>query len=72
MIEVGGPNTLEQSIQASGWWSCGGDWCVVGCCVMPIFHALVYQLRLEALVVGSRRMQQDFVRAGTDRFKASN
>lgn len=65
VIEVGGPNTLEQSIQAS---KVGGHVAVIGVlsgvmAQLPIFHALVYQLRLEALVVGSRRMQQDFVRA---------
>lgn len=65
VLEVGGPATLEQSIVAS---KVGGHIAIIGVLSgvnsqLPIAHALAYQLRLQALIVGSRRQQQDFVRA---------
>lgn len=65
VLEVGGPATLEQSIIAS---KVGGHIAIIGVLSgvnsqLPIAHALVYQLRLQALIVGSCRQQQDFVRA---------
>lgn len=65
VLEVGGPETLEQSLAAS---KVGGHIAIIGVLSgvdsqLPIVHALAYQLRLQALIVGSRRQQQDFVRA---------
>ena len=65
VIEVGGPATLAQSIQAC---RVGGHIAVIGVLSgvdsrLPLAHALGRQVRLNAFVVGSRRHQQDFVRA---------
>lgn len=65
VLDVGGPDTLEQSMVAS---KVGGHIAIIGVLSginsqLPIVHALAYQLRLQALIVGSRRQQQDFVRA---------
>ncbi|MDO5667057.1 MAG: NAD(P)-dependent alcohol dehydrogenase [Alcaligenaceae bacterium] len=65
VIEVGGPDTLEQSIHAS---RVGAHIAIIGVlsglsAQLPIAQALAYQVRLQAILVGSRRMQQDFVRA---------
>lgn len=65
VIEVGGPATLEQSIVAS---RVGGHIALIGVLSgitsqLPMVQALSRHVRLQALVVGSRRQQQDFVRA---------
>ena len=65
VIEVGGPETLEQSMLAT---KAGGHIAIIGVLSgmdtqLSIVHALAYQIRLQALIVGSRRQQQDFVRA---------
>lgn len=65
VIEVGGPATLTQSITAS---RVGGHIAVIGVLSgltseLPLGLALSRQVRLQALVVGSRRQQQDFIRA---------
>lgn len=65
VIEVGGPATLAQSIGAS---RVGGHIAVIGVlsgvtCQLPLAQALSRQVRLQAMLVGSRRHQQDFVRA---------
>src|SRR5690606_17175817 len=65
VIEVGGPATLAQSIEAC---RVGGHIAVIGVLSgvdsrLPLAHALGRQVKLNAFVVGSRRHQQDFVRA---------
>ena len=65
VIEVGGPATLAQSIIAS---RVGGHIAVIGVLSgvtsqLPLGQALARQVRLHAFIVGSRRQQQDFVRA---------
>lgn len=65
VIEVGGPATLSQSITAS---RVGGHIALIGVLSgrtsqLPLGQALSRQVRLQALLVGSRRQQQDFVRA---------
>jgi NADPH:quinone reductase-like Zn-dependent oxidoreductase len=65
VLEVGGPATLAQSVEAvraggivhligalSGW---AGD--------IPTHRFLLKQVRMQGVLVGSRRMQQDMVRA---------
>lgn len=65
VLDVGGPETLAQSIM-----SCrvGGHVAVIGVLSgidsqLPLAQALARQVRLQALLVGSRRQQQRFVRA---------
>lgn len=65
VLEVGGPATLAQSIAAS---RVGGHIAVIGVLSgvtseLPLAQALSRQVRLQAMLVGSRRQQQDFVRA---------
>lgn len=65
VIEVGGPATLAQSIVAS---RVGGQIAVIGVLSgrtsqLPLGQALSRQVRLQAMLVGSRRQQQDFIRA---------
>lgn len=65
VIEVGGPATLAQSIAAS---RVGGHIAVIGVLSgvtgqWPLAQALSRQVRLQAMLVGSRRQQQDFIRA---------
>lgn len=65
VIEVGGPATLEQSIVAS---RVGGHIAVIGVLSgimsqLPLGLALSRHVHLQAFVVGSRRQQQDFIRA---------
>jgi NADPH:quinone reductase-like Zn-dependent oxidoreductase len=65
IIEVGGPSTLHQSMLAS---RVGGHIAMIGVLSgvesrLPLGLALARQLRLQALLVGSRRQQQDMVRA---------
>ena len=65
VIEVGGPATLAQSIAAS---RLGGHIAVIGVLSgmisqLPLAQVLSRQVRMQAMLVGSRRHQQDFVRA---------
>lgn len=65
VVDVGGPATLEQSMNAA---RVGGHIAVIGILTgvagdLPIVPALAKQLRMQAVLVGSRRQQQDMVRA---------
>jgi NADPH:quinone reductase-like Zn-dependent oxidoreductase len=65
VIEVGGPGTLPQSIRAV---RNGGHISLIGVLTgrggeVPTALMMVRQIRLQGLIVGSRRHQQDFVRA---------
>jgi len=65
VIEVGGPATLEQSMAAA---RVGGHISVIGILTgvggeINIIAALVKQLRLQGVLVGSRNQQQDMIRA---------
>lgn len=65
VIEVGGPATLEQSMTAA---RIGGHIAVIGILSglsahLPLAIALTRQLRLQGLIVGSRRQQKDMIRA---------
>jgi NADPH:quinone reductase-like Zn-dependent oxidoreductase len=65
VVEVGGPETLLQSMIAS---RVGGHIAMIGVLTgaegrLPLGLALSRQLRLQALLVGSRRQQQDMIRA---------
>lgn len=65
VVEVGGPGTLAQSIAAV---RLGGHISLIGVLTggageVPTAALMVKQARLQGLIVGSRRAQQDFVRA---------
>ena len=65
VIEVGGPATLEQSMVAA---RIGGHISVIGILTgvageLPLVPALVRQLRLQGVLVGSRAQQQEMIRA---------
>lgn len=65
VIEVGGPATLEQSMIAA---RIGGHISLIGILTgvageLPLVQALVRQLRLQGVLVGSRAQQQALVRA---------
>ncbi|RMQ44504.1 Oxidoreductase zinc-binding protein [Pseudomonas cichorii] len=65
IIEVGGPSTLEQSMNAA---RVGGHISVIGILTgvtgeLAIVPALVKQLRLQGVLVGSRTQQQEMIRA---------
>ncbi|MBW9401147.1 NAD(P)-dependent alcohol dehydrogenase [Leclercia sp. EC_58] len=65
VIELGGPGTLAQSIEAV---RIGGHIALIGVLtgmegVIPTAMLMAKQARLQGLVVGSNRMQQEFVRA---------
>ncbi len=65
VIEVGGPGTLPQSIDAA---RVGGHIALIGVLTgvggeVPTATLMRRQQRLQGLIVGSRRHQQDFVRA---------
>lgn len=65
VIEVGGPATLPQSIEAT---RVGGHISLIGVLTgrsgeIPTAALLARQIRLQGVLVGSRRQQQDFVRA---------
>lgn len=65
VIEVGGPATLAQSMVAT---RIGGHIAVVGILsgmtgTLPLLSVLTRQLRLQGLVVGSRRHQIEMIRA---------
>lgn len=65
VVEVGGPGTLAQSIEAV---RVGGHIPLIGVLTgaageVPTAALMAKQARLQGLIVGSRRQQQDFVRA---------
>lgn len=65
VIEVGGPVTLEQSMIAA---RIGGHISLIGILTgvageLPLVQALVRQIRLQGVLVGSRAQQQAMVRA---------
>jgi NADPH:quinone reductase-like Zn-dependent oxidoreductase len=65
VVEVGGPGTLAQSIEAV---RVGGHIALIGVLTggageVPTAALMAKQARLQGLIVGSRREQQDFVRA---------
>lgn len=65
IIEVGGPGTLPQSIKAV---RNGGHISLIGVLTgrggeVPTAALMAKQVRLQGLIVGSRRQQQEFVRA---------
>jgi NADPH:quinone reductase-like Zn-dependent oxidoreductase len=65
VIEVGGPGTLAQSIEAI---RIGGHIALIGVLTgigghVPTALLMARQARLQGLIVGSRAQQQDFVRA---------
>ena len=65
VVEVGGPGTLAQSIDAV---RVGGHISLIGVLTgaageLPTAALMAKQARLQGLIVGSRREQQDFVRA---------
>ncbi len=65
VVEVGGPGTLAQSIEAV---RVGGHISLIGVLTgasgeVPTAALMGRQARLQGLIVGSRREQQDFVRA---------
>ena len=65
VVELGGPGTLPQSIEAV---RVGGHISLIGVLTgaggqVPTAKLMVKQVRLQGLIVGSRREQQDFVRA---------
>jgi NADPH:quinone reductase-like Zn-dependent oxidoreductase len=65
VMELGGPGTLAQSIEAV---RVGGQISLIGVLTgmqgdVPTAALMVKQARLQGLIVGSRRQQQDYVRA---------
>lgn len=65
VIEVGGPATLEQSMSAV---RIGGHISLIGILTgvagqLPLVQALVRQIRLQGVLVGSRAQQQAMIRA---------
>lgn len=65
VIEVGGPGTLAQSINAV---RIGGHIALIGVLTgmtgeIPTATLMAKQARLQGLIVGSRRMQQEFIAA---------
>lgn len=65
VIEVGGPATLEQSMIAA---RIGGHISLIGILTgvagqLPLVQALVRQIRLQGVLVGSRAQQQAMIRA---------
>jgi NADPH:quinone reductase-like Zn-dependent oxidoreductase len=65
VVEVGGPGTLARSIEAV---RVGGHISLIGVLTgrageVPTGALMAKQARLQGLIVGSRRQQQDFVRA---------
>lgn len=65
VIEVGGPDTMEQSMEAV---RVGGHIAVIGVLTgvageVSLMPMLAKQIRLQGVLVGTRRQQQDMVRA---------
>ncbi|SFK65133.1 zinc-dependent alcohol dehydrogenase family protein [Methylophaga sulfidovorans] len=65
ILELGGPGTLEQSIKAA---AVGGHISLIGVMSglsgqVPTGLLMMKQVRLQGLLVGTRRQQQDYVKA---------
>ena len=65
VVEVGGPGTLKQSLQAV---TVGGHIALIGVLTgregqIPTGLLMAKQVRLQGLVVGNRRQQQDYIAA---------
>ncbi len=65
VIEIGGPGTLEQSINAV---KVGGHISLIGVLtgfegVVPTASMMFKQVRLQGLLVGSRKQQQEYIKA---------
>ncbi|WP_020178835.1 NAD(P)-dependent alcohol dehydrogenase [Methylopila sp. M107] len=65
VVEIGGPGTLAQSIEAV---AIGGHIALIGIFTglsgeVPTFALMAKQARLQGLIVGSRRHQQEMIRA---------
>lgn len=65
VVELGGPGTMAQSIEAV---SIGGHIALIGVLtgregVIPTSVLMAKQARIQGLIVGNRRQQQDFVKA---------
>lgn len=65
VVEIGGPGTLPQSIDAV---RIGGHIALIGIFTglggdVPTFALMAKQARLQGLIVGSRRQQQEMIRA---------
>lgn len=65
VIEIGGPGTLAQSLAAA---RIGGHVSLIGILTgltgeLPVVTALIKQIQLKAVLVGSRRQQRDMIRA---------
>ena len=65
VVEIGGPGTLAQSIEAA---RIGGHISLIGIFTglsgeVPTFALMAKQIRLQGLIVGSRRQQQEMIRA---------
>lgn len=65
VVELGGPGTMAQSIEAV---RVGGHIALIGVLtgfegVIPTSTLMAKQARIQGLIVGNRRQQQDFVRA---------
>lgn len=65
VLEIGGPGTLAQSIVAT---RTGGHISLIGTLTggagpVPTAALMIKQVRLQGIIVGSRRQQQDMVRA---------
>ena len=65
VLEIGGPGTLAQSIEAV---RVGGHISLIGVLTglggeVPTAQLMTKQARLQGLIVGSRRQQQEFVTA---------
>lgn len=65
VVEIGGPGTLAQSLAAA---RVGGHVALIGILTglsgeLPVVTALIKQIALKAVLVGSRRQQRDMIRA---------
>lgn len=65
VVEIGGPGTLAQSLAAT---RVGGHVALIGILTglsgeLPVVTALIKQIALKAVLVGSRRQQRDMIRA---------
>jgi len=65
VVEVGGPSTMAQSAEAV---RIGGHVAMIGGLAgykggLPVLTMMMKQARAQGLIVGSRRQQQDFIRA---------
>ena len=65
VLEIGGPGTLEQSIEAV---RVGGHISLIGVLTglagqVPTAQLMTKQARLQGLIVGNRRQQQEYVTA---------